>query len=177
MARTRRAPASAGRRAAPARAHTKHRAIYAGSFDPLTNGHVDLITRGLALFDELVVAIGHNPAKRGTFSVDERMALVRQIVPDVEVIAFEGLLVTAARAHGANVILRGVRTISDFELEYRNGLANRDLSGIETLFLLADPALSFVSSSLVKEIASNGGDVDRYVPGPVLGPLKAKLGR
>jgi pantetheine-phosphate adenylyltransferase len=152
-----------------------HRAIYAGSFDPLTNGHVDLVTRGLGLFDELVVAIGVNPAKRGLFTVEERQALIRAVIPDVEVVAFEGLLVDAARAHGANVLLRGVRTMSDFELEYRNGLANRDLAGIETLFLLADPALSFVSSSLIKEIASNGGDVSRYVPEPVLEPLLARV--
>jgi pantetheine-phosphate adenylyltransferase len=156
-------------------------AIYAGTFDPPTNGHVDVITRGAALFDELVVAVGNNPAKRTWFSVEERVELVRASLSGVRggrvrVVSFSGLLVDAARAEGASVILRGLRALSDFDLEFRNGLANRDLTGLETLFLLTDAANVFVSSSLVKEIAENGGEVSRYVPAPVMAALHRKLG-
>lgn len=142
-------------------------AIYAGSFDPVTNGHVDVIRRGAALFDRLVVAVGNNPAKRYLFPLEARLELVRRCVPElpnVEVEAFTGLLVDAARACQAEVVLRGLRALSDFDLEFRNGLANRELSGIETLFLLSDPSQIFVSSSLVREIAGHGGDVSRFVP-------------
>ena len=154
-------------------------AMYAGSFDPVTNGHVDVIARGARLFDRLVVAVGNNPAKRYLFPLDERVALVRASLDadNVEVVPFEGLLVEFARRRGADVLLRGVRPVGDFELELRNGLANRDLSGVETLFLLTAPEHSFVSSSLVREIASNGGDVSRYVPRAVLAALPARLGR
>jgi pantetheine-phosphate adenylyltransferase len=159
-----------------ARGRAARRALYAGSFDPLTNGHVDIIERGADLFDELVVAVGNNPAKQYLFDLETRQALVREVIQrdNVSVVAFSGLLVDAAREHGAGVLLRGLRGMGDLDLEHRNGLANRDLSGIETLFLLAEPAQVFVSSSLVKEIVSNGGDVARYVPEAVLGPLLAK---
>jgi pantetheine-phosphate adenylyltransferase len=170
------ARATTSRRASAARSVRK--AIYAGSFDPPTNGHLDVIERGVLLFDELIVAVGHNPAKKTLFDLDERLDLLRRNVPaHATVVSFTGLLVDAARAHGAGVILRGVRGTPDFELELRNGLANRDLSGIETLFLLADPAHVFVSSTLVKEIATHGGDVSKYVPESVLAPLMAKLKR
>ncbi len=146
------------------------RAIYAGSFDPPTVGHVDVIARAAELFDHVVIAVGNNPAKRTRFDLDQRQALVRGSVSadNVSVVAFTGLLIDAAAAHGAQVILRGLRSSADLELELRNGLANRDLSGIETLFILSDPAHAFVSSSLVKEIATHGGDVSRYVPAEVL---------
>jgi pantetheine-phosphate adenylyltransferase len=152
------------------------RAIYAGSFDPVTNGHVDLIHRGSKLFDELVVAIGNNPVKRYLLAMDERRSLLESAIEarNVEVVTFDGLLVHAAKAHRADVILRGLRALSDFDLEFRNGLANRDLTGIETLFLLTEPGNIFVSSSLVKEIASNGGDVSRYVP-PAVVPALARV--
>lgn len=150
-------------------------AIYAGSFDPPTLGHVDVIRRAAALFDEVVVGVGNNPAKKYWFDLDARQAMMRTSAPaNVRVVAFSGLLIDAARAAGATVILRGLRAPSDFDLEFRNGLANRDLSGIETLFLLTDPANLFVSSSLVKEIAQNGGDVSRYVPAHVLAALAAR---
>lgn len=150
---------------------TRRTAIYAGSFDPLTLGHLDVIRRGAELFDRLVVAIGVNPAKRYWFETQARVRMVEQATAEldaVEVVAFEGLLVNAAQAQGAQVILRGLRALADFEPEFRYGLANRDLSGIETLFILSDPELVFVSSSLVKEIHVNGGDVSRYVPPGVL---------
>ena len=155
------------------------RALYAGSFDPVTLGHLDVIQRGAALFDELLVAVGNNPAKRYTFSLSERVALVEGALtsPNVRVVAFEGLLVDAARVHGAQVLLRGLRALSDFDPEFRYGLANRDLTGLETLFLLTDPKHLFVSSSLVKEIASHGGDVRAYVPEAVARALPGALGR
>jgi pantetheine-phosphate adenylyltransferase len=150
-------------------------AIYAGSFDPPTLGHADIIRRGAALFDRLVVAVGNNPAKRYRFDLAERTRLVRsscEDLPHVEVVSFDGLLVDTATAVGAQVILRGLRPLGDFDLEFRNGLANRDLTGIETIFLLASPEQVYVSSSLVKEIASHGGDVSRYVSADVLDALR-----
>lgn len=141
--------------------------IYAGSFDPPTNGHVDIVRRGARLFDTLLVAVGDNPAKRYWFERSVREGLIEACtrdVPNVRVVSFSGLLVDACKAHGADVIVRGLRALSDFDLEFRNGLANRDLSGVETVFLLSDPENIFVSSSLVKEIASHGGDISRYVP-------------
>lgn len=152
-------------------------AMYAGSFDPPTLGHIDVVRRGAVLFDEVLVAAGHNDAKRYWFDLEQRMALLNEAcagIPNVRVIQFRGLLVDACRANGANVILRGLRALSDFDMEFRNGLANRDLAGVETLFLLTDPANIFVSSSLVKEIAQNGGDVSRYVPPGVLAAIAAR---
>lgn len=152
-------------------------ALYAGSFDPVTVGHVDVIARGATLFDRLIVGVGLNPAKRYLFDGDERVALVREATSDlgnVEVVSFSGLLVDTARDLGADVLLRGLRALSDFDLEFRNGLANRDLSGIETLFLLSSPDHIYVSSSLVKEIASNGGDVSRLVPPHVQRALQGR---
>jgi len=153
-------------------------AIYAGSFDPITVGHLDVIQRGAMLYDRLVVAVGLNPAKRYWFAHSERVALVEQVtahLPQVQVVSFQALLVEAAREHGAGVILRGLRALSDFDSEFRYGLANRDLSGLETLFMLTDPEHLFVSSSLVREIATNGGDVSRYVPPVVAGAIAQKL--
>ena len=141
---------------------------------------MDVIRRGAALFDALVVAVGTNPAKRTLFTPEERLQLVTACVPkglagSVRVVGFEGLLVDAARAEGASVILRGLRALSDFDLEFRNGLANRDLTGLETLFLLTEPSNVFVSSSLVKEIAEHGGDVTRYVPVHVVRALQRRF--
>ncbi|MBT3219163.1 MAG: pantetheine-phosphate adenylyltransferase [Proteobacteria bacterium] len=153
-------------------------AIYAGSFDPLTMGHIDIISRGAKLFDELVVAIGNNPSKSYMFDLEERKVMVSeacQDIPGLRVVTFAGLLVQASESEGANVILRGLRAFADFELEFRNGLANRDLSGIETVFMLADPPHIFISSSLVKEISINGGDISSYVPGNVLTAMRRRL--
>ncbi len=150
-------------------------AIYAGSFDPVTNGHLDIIRRGAQLFDRLVVAVGNNPAKRYLLDLELRLDLVRSSavgLPNVEIVAFRGLLVDAARRHDADVVLRGLRALSDFDLEFRNGLANRALSGIETFFLLADPGMIYISSSIVREIASHGGDVSGFVPDHVAAALR-----
>ncbi len=153
-------------------------AIYAGSFDPVTIGHIDIIRRGAELFHGLIVAVGNNPAKNYFFEMNERVRLIEQAVADldnVRVVPFSGLLVDACNEHGADMILRGLRALSDFDIEFRNGLANRDLAGIETIFLLTDPNNIFVSSSLVKEIAFNGGDVSRYVPAGVLAAMSERL--
>ncbi|MBN2799695.1 MAG: pantetheine-phosphate adenylyltransferase [Deltaproteobacteria bacterium] len=153
-------------------------AMYAGSFDPVTLGHLDVIRRGAALFDEVVVAVGVNSAKQGWFTAAQRGAMLRDAcadIPNVRVTHFSGLAVDAAREAGATAILRGLRALSDFEVEFRYGLANRDLAGIETLFLLTDPRHIFISSSMVKEIAANGGSVDRYVPPAVLEAIRARL--
>lgn len=154
-------------------------ALYPGSFDPVTLGHADLIRRGAALFDELVVAVGVNPAKRsGMFDGDERIRLIESCcgdLPNVRVTQFHGLMVDAASREGATVVLRGLRSPADFGGEFRNGLANRDLTGIETLFLLTDPRYIHVSSSLVKEIATNGGRVAQYVPPAVDEAIRAKV--
>ncbi len=156
-------------------------AIYPGSFDPFTLGHVDLVTRGCRLFDELIVAVGNNPAKRTQwFDVGVRMALAREACEDcanVRVVSFSGLLVHAARELGASVILRGIRTISDVDAELRDGIANRHLTGIETLYLPSDPALAYLSSSLVRDIASHGGEVAGLVPVGVLSALQDRSSR
>ena len=159
----------------------KRVAIYAGSFDPVTNGHLDVIRRGVLLFDEVVVAIGHNPRKSRTLSLEDRLGLLRETCadfPGVRVTHFEGLLVDAARALGACAILRGLRAVTDFEFEFQTGLANMDLAPeIETVFLLTEPRNIFVSSSIVKEVASNGGDISRWVPACVVQVLLARLSR
>jgi pantetheine-phosphate adenylyltransferase len=147
-------------------------AIYPGSFDPITNGHLDLISRGCKLVERLIVAILHNSAKQSLFSVAERMEMLEEVVrpyPNVEVTSFEGLLVDYAAARGANVILRGIRALSDYEYELQMALMNRRLNpSVETVFLLASEAHSFISSQLVKEVASLGGNVAGLVP-PAVG--------
>ena len=147
------------------------RAVVAGSFDPITNGHLDIITRGASLFDEVVVACGHNVNKRYAFDLERRMSLVLACtghLPGVRVESFEGLLVDYCEAVDADVILRGLRATSDFDFEFQIGLANMDMTPhVQTVFLLSPPQNIFVSSSLVKEIALNGGDVSRYVPANV----------
>lgn len=154
-------------------------ALYPGSFDPLTNGHVNIIERGLALCDELVVAIAHNPNKSPMFSVEERMTILREVFPDekrVRLTQFSGLLVNYARDVGASSILRGLRAVADFEYEYQMANMNRRLAPeVETVFLMAEPGSFFVSSRLVKEVALLGGDISGSVPPEVLRRLNAKV--
>lgn len=154
-------------------------AVYAGSFDPITLGHVDIVRRGATLFDEVIVAVGVNPAKRYTFDLAERMEIVRNAVssvPNARVDSFDGLLVNYCQKVGARVILRGLRAVTDFEFEFKIGLANMDMApAIETTFLLTEPRMLFVSSSLVREIASHGGDIRRYVPEPAARALEARF--
>ncbi len=143
------------------------RAVCPGSFDPVTNGHVDVINRAAALYDELVVAVLVNPGKAGLFPVEERMELLRDAVaelPNVRVDSFQGLLVDYCRRHDIPVIVKGLRAVSDFEYELQMAQMNRELAGIETLFVPTAPQVGHLSSSLVKQIAMFGGDVSRLVP-------------
>ena len=152
-------------------------AIYPGSFDPITNGHLDLIQRGSRLFDRLVVSILRNETKEPLFSVEERMEMLREVVyvyPNVEVDSFGGLLVDHAAARSATVLLRGIRAISDYEYELQMALMNRRLSSeIETLFLMPAEEYSYVSSRLIKQVFRLGGSVEGLVPPIVLERMKA----
>ena len=156
-------------------------AIYPGSFDPITNGHLDLIARGSRVVERLIVAVLRNESKRGLFSVEERMEMVRDVVrpyANVEVGSFDGLLVDYAVERGANLILRGIRAVSDYEYELQMALMNRRLRPeLETAFLMAGESFSFLSSHLVKEVVSLGGDVSGLVPQTVEARLKNKFGR
>lgn len=151
-------------------------AIYPGSFDPITNGHLDLLERGSRLFDRLIVAILRNAQKEPLFPVEDRLEMLREVsgaYPNVEVDCFDGLLVDYATQKGAAVLLRGIRAISDYEYELQIALMNRRLKpGIETVFLMAGEAYSFISSKLVKEVFSLGGDVSGLVPPGVAGRLR-----
>ncbi len=156
-------------------------AIYPGSFDPITNGHLDLIERGSRVVERLIVAVLRNESKSALFSVEERVEIVREVIrpyPNVEVGSFNGLLVDYAASRGANLILRGIRAISDYEYELQMALMNRRLRPeLETAFLMAGEAYSFLSSHLVKEVVSLGGDVSGLVPPTVEARLKTRFGR
>jgi pantetheine-phosphate adenylyltransferase len=156
-------------------------AIYPGSFDPMTNGHVSIIKAGLVVFDKLVVAVLSNPKKSSLFTVDERMEMIHEVFgdePRIEVDSFDGLLVDYCRRKHAKVVLRGLRAVADFEYELQMANMNRHLYvGMETVFLMANDAYFYVSSNIVKEAASLGGDVSALVPPSVSRRLKAKLGR
>lgn len=157
------------------------RAVFTGTFDPLTLGHLDVIRRGRALFDHLVVAIGVNPTKLMLFDIDERVALAEKVVApfdNVTVEPFHELAVQFVRRVGARVILRGVRTLSDMEYEFGMSLINHRLDPtIETVYLLADGEYSHVSSSLIKQVARFGGESElaRFVPPELVGPIMAKI--
>jgi pantetheine-phosphate adenylyltransferase len=154
-------------------------AIYPGSFDPMTSGHLDLIARGSRLVHRLIVAILRNEAKQPLFSVEERAQMLEEVLtpyPNVEVGTFNGLLVDYATERGANMILRGIRAISDYEYELQTALMNRRLQPkIETAFLMAGEAYSFISSRLVKEVASLGGNISGLVPPVVEARLRSRF--
>jgi len=156
-------------------------AVYPGSFDPLTLGHDDIIRRALRLVDRLVVAVAETATqnKSGLFSIPERVALIEEVYanePRVEAVAFSGLLVDFARDHGARIILRGLRAVSDFEYEFQMALMNRSLSpDVEVLFMTPDTAHTFLSSSLVREVGRLGGDVGRFVPPQVQSRMAARF--
>jgi pantetheine-phosphate adenylyltransferase len=154
-------------------------AIYPGSFDPITNGHLDLVQRGSRMFDKLIVSILRNDLKKPLFSVEERMEMLREVVhvyPNVSVDSFDGLLVDHASAHSATVLLRGIRAISDYEYELQMALMNRRLRpDIETVFMMANETYSFISSRLVKEVFGLGGSITGLVPPSVEGRLHRRL--
>ena len=154
-------------------------AIYPGSFDPITNGHLDLISRGSRLVERLVVAVLSNQSKHPLFSVEERLEMLREAVkpyPNVQVASFNGLLVDYASSQGASMILRGIRAVSDYELEWQMALMNRRLRPeIETVFLTAGEDYSFISSNLVKEVVSLGGNISGIVPPLVEARLKKRF--
>jgi len=154
-------------------------AIYPGTFDPITNGHIDLVVRASTLFDRVIVAVAINPNKAPVFSLDERVDLASQTLAslnNVEICGFEGLLVDVAQQKSAHVILRGLRAVSDFEHEFQLAGMNRKMQPeIETLFLTPAEQFTYISSSLVREIASLGGDVSAFVAPCVVSALKTKL--
>jgi pantetheine-phosphate adenylyltransferase len=156
------------------------RALYPGTFDPPTNGHIDLILRGAKLFEHLVVAVLNNPGKDPLFSVEERVEMLKEAtvaLGNVSVSTFDGLMVEFARRQGASAVLRGIRAISDYEYEFQMALMNRRLAPeIETVFLQPAGRYSFVSSRMLKEVFSFGGDVSGLVPPNVLKRLRSRIG-
>ncbi len=155
--------------------------IYAGSFDPITRGHEDLMRRSLEFVDRLVVAVAVNSSKQPLFTIDERLELIRAAVADeprIEVRQFPGLLVDFATSVGARIVIRGLRAVSDFEYEFQMALMNRHLSGhLETVFMVPSLDMTYVSSSIVREVARYGGDVSALVHPRVAGAMRRKFGR
>jgi pantetheine-phosphate adenylyltransferase len=156
-------------------------AVYPGSYDPLTNGHIDIIQRGLKIFDKIIVAALKNPSKTYLFSLEERMDMLMETFrkkPNIEVDYFEGLLVDYLKKIGVNTVVRGLRAISDFEIEFQMALMNRSIKPeIETIFLVPSVCYSFVSSRLVKEVYQLGGGIEEMVPDIVDKKLKEKFGK
>lgn len=154
-------------------------ALCPGTFDPVTNGHVDVLERAAGMFDRVVVAVIGNPGKQPLFTAEERVSMLEEAVSgfsNVEVDSFDGLLVDYARDRGVGLIVKGLRAVTDFDYELQMAQMNRHLSGIETCFVPTSPQWSYLSSSLVKEVAQLGGDVGALVPTHVLPLLKEKLG-
>lgn len=155
-------------------------AIYPGSFDPITNGHMDIIQRGLEIFDRVIIAVARNSEKNSLFSVPERVELIGRLVegnPQLEVDTFDGLLVDYVESRKAGVILRGLRAVSDFEYEFQLAQMNRSISQqVETLFMMTSTQNAYLSSSIVKEVASHGGDIEKFVPAQVVAELRKKFG-
>jgi pantetheine-phosphate adenylyltransferase len=155
------------------------KAVYPGSFDPISYGHIDLAQRGLKIFDELIVAVARNVSKTMLFSPDERVAMVTEVfdgVPGVTVDSYDGMTVDYVRRAGANVILRGIRTVTDFEYEFQMAMVNRHFADdLETVFMMTSNEYSFLSSHFIKETVALGGDASDFVPPAVQTRLKEKL--
>ena len=160
----------------------KHvRAIFPGSFDPLTNGHLDVIERGMKLFDELIVAVGRSPVKNQLFTPEERVAMIAELLeekhmPGVSVESFEGLTVAYADRKKADVILRGLRSLTDVQYEFQLAMTNRAVAGIETIFIMTSEQFGFTSSTLIREVASLGGDLSNLIPKNIFEHVKKKSG-
>ncbi len=159
----------------------KHIAVYPGTFDPVTNGHIDLVERSLRIFGEVIVAVAENPKKQPLFTLDERIAMLKKVTrryKHVSIEGFDGLLVDYVRKKKAVAIIRGLRAVSDFEYEMQMALMNRRLdSNIETVFLMPNVEYSFITSTIVKEAASYGGDITSLAPSVVVEKLKKKFGK
>ena len=154
------------------------RAVCPGSFDPATKGHLDIVERTARLYDEVIVAVLVNSSKSGFFTPDERISMLRECLvacPNTQVTSFDGLLVDFCRAHGAEVVVKGLRAVSDFDYELQMAQMNLGLAGVETLFMATNPLYSFLSSSLIKDVAKWGGDVSEHVPDVVAGRLRERL--
>jgi pantetheine-phosphate adenylyltransferase len=156
-------------------------AVYAGSFDPITNGHLDIIERSAAIFDNLIIAVFVNPNKEALFSVQERVELIREVtrhLPNAQVESFQGLLSDYARQRGAKAIVRGLRAVSDFEYEFQMALMNKKLNpNVETIFMMSSSKNIYISSSLIKEVSSLGGSISGLVPRVVENLLMEKFAR
>ena len=155
------------------------KAVYPGSFDPITKGHGDVIQRGSKIFDQVIVAVARNPHKHALFTIEERMDMIRHAtrnIKNVKVDTFEGMLIDYVQKQGTNVILRGIRTVSDFEYEFQMALTNRTLNReMETVFIVTSEEYSFMNSTLIKEVAALGGDTHAFVSAEVGRRLKEKL--
>jgi pantetheine-phosphate adenylyltransferase len=156
------------------------RAIFPGSFDPITNGHLDVIHRGVQLFDELIIAVGRSPIKNPLFTPEERVEMIAELIsdmPNVSVESFDGLTVEYAAKKKADVILRGLRSLTDVQYEFELAMTNRAVTGIETVFILTSEQYGFTSSTLIRQIASLGGDLSNLIPENVRNRLKKRLNR
>ncbi len=154
------------------------RAIFPGTFDPITNGHLDVIERGRKLFDELIIAVGTSPIKNPLFTPQERVEMISEIVSDmsrVKVESFDGLMVNFAKNKEADVILRGMRSLTDVQYEFKLAMTNRSVAGLETVFVMASAEYGFTSSTLIREVAQFGGDIANMVPKTVCDRLKKKI--
>jgi len=156
------------------------RAIFPGSFDPITNGHLDVISRGIKLFDELIIAVGRSPIKNQLFTPEERVEMIAELLddlkmPGVSVESFEGLTVEYATKKKADVILRGLRSLTDVQYEFQLAMTNRAVTGIETVFIMTSEQYGFTSSTLIREIASLGGDLSNLIPRNIHERLKKRL--
>ena len=156
------------------------RAVFPGSFDPITNGHLDVIERGIKLFDELVVAVGRSPVKNSLFTPDERVEMIKELtvdMPRVSVESFDGLTVEYAAKKDADVILRGLRSLTDVHYEFKLAMTNRAVAGIETVFVMTSEQYGFTSSTLIREVASLGGNLSNLVPKTVYERLQKRIKR
>ncbi len=156
------------------------RAIFPGSFDPITNGHLDVVRRAINLFDELIIAVGRSPIKNQLFTPQERVEMIQELIgdmPGVIVESFEGLMVEYATRRKANVVLRGLRSLTDVQYEFQLAMTNRAVAGIETIFIMTSERYGFTSSTLIREVASLGGDLSNLIPENVHRRLKERFSR
>jgi len=154
------------------------RAIFPGSFDPITNGHLDVINRGIKLFDELIIAVGRSPIKNQLFTPEERVEMIAELIadmPGVLVESFDGLTVEYATQKKADVILRGLRSLTDVQYEFQLAMTNRAVAGIETVFVMTSEQYGFTSSTLIREVASLGGDLSNLIPKNIYNRLQQRL--